>query len=77
MLSGAFGGVIEMLQITERWCDDKAAARYDQARRALTTERAGWDSPETSAKWCAAQADLWFRRKAVLIEAIGKLKEIR
>lgn len=68
---------VEMLQAAVGWCEARAARLYGQAQRTLTTERAAWESPQEHARWCASQADLWFRRKAVLNEAMQKLKEIK
>jgi len=66
-----------MLDAAALWCEENAAGCYRSAADALTDRRSEWAAPQAHAKALVNDADLWFRRKAVLLEAVAKLKEIK
>ena len=70
-------GLTHMLDAAAFWCETKAARRYRLASSALTDCRHEWADPQGHAEALVAEADLWFRRKAVLLDAAARLKEIK
>ncbi len=77
LLQQSSNELIEMLRAASKHCDSLAADRYLYAHDVLTRNPQRCEKPEEWAKYYVAKADLWFQRKAVLLEAAEKLKGIK
>ncbi len=68
-----------MLQTAARWCEARAASCYLHASETLTTSRQAWGEvdPEPFVRGRARDAERWFERKAILLEAVERLKGVK